>query len=243
MSPGGPPVVSWSRVSRPALVLGRSGEPVPVDRGLAAAEGVEVVGRSSGGGPVLWDRDLLALDVVLPRGHPLAPADVVRAYRWIGEAIAGALRRCGVADVEVVGVEQARRARRDGRPAAVACFGGLSPYEVTAGGRKVVGLSQTRRAPGALLQVGIPLRLDAPRLGRLLGDGDDGPVATDLARAAAGLDQVAPALGAERVVEEVDAALCRAAGARLSSSEPTAAERREIAAARTTLSPPARAGS
>ena len=40
--------------------------------------------------------------------------------------------------------------RTELRAADVACFGGLSPYEVLAGGRKVVGLSQTRRRQGTL---------------------------------------------------------------------------------------------
>ena len=129
--------------------------------------------RSSGGGPVLWDRDLLALDVALPRGHPLAADDVVAAYRWLGEAIADALGAVGVADVEVIDVPRARAAAGAPGAAADACFGGLSPFEVLAGGRKVVGLSQARRRPGALLQAGIPLTLDAARLARLMARDED----------------------------------------------------------------------
>ena len=199
------PIHSWSTVSTPGLVLGRLAADPPIDRGVIAEEGVTVVRRSSGGGPVLWDRDLLALDVVLPRGHRLAGDDVVEAYRWLGEAIADALRALGARDVAVIGVAEARAARARPGAAADACFGGLSPYEVLAGGRKVVGLSQARRKPGALLQAGIPLRLDARRLARLMGR--DAAFAASLAATAAGLDEVAPGAGAAQAIAAVDAAV------------------------------------
>jgi lipoate-protein ligase A len=190
-------------VTAPGLVLGRHAVDPELDADAVAAEGVEVLKRSSGGGPVLWDRDLLSLDVVLPRGHRLAPDDVVAAYRWLGEALADALTALGVPDVEVIALERARAAAPG--PAADACFGGLSPWEVLAGGRKVVGLSQTRRRTGALLQAGVPLRLDAARLARLLGR--DRAWADGLAATAAGVRDVAPDVTAEDVVEAVEAML------------------------------------
>jgi len=166
--------------------------------------------RSSGGGPVLWDGDLVALDVVLPRGHRLAADDVVAAYRWLGEAIADALRALGVPDVEVIDVARARAWKAAPGPAADACFGGLSPWEVLAGGRKVVGLSQTRRRPGALLQAGIPLVLDAGRLARVLGR--DAAWAEDLAATAAGLRELTPGVTSEDVVAATEAAIAAREG-------------------------------
>ena len=97
MPAAGPPAYSWSTVGSPGLVLGRLAVDPVLDRAAIDAEGVAVVRRSSGGGPVLWDPDLVSLDVVLPRGHPLAVDDVVAAYRWLGEAIADALRALGAA--------------------------------------------------------------------------------------------------------------------------------------------------
>jgi len=210
IGPGGAPAYSWSTVSSPALVLGRLAADPPIDRETASAEGVEVVRRSSGGGPVLWDAGLVALDVVLPRGHPLAVDDVVAAYRWLGEALADALRALGAPDVEVVGVERARAARGRPGPAADACFGALSPFEVLAGGRKVVGLSQARRRPGTLLQAGVPLQLDAERLARLMGRG--GAFARDLAATATGLCELVPGVGAADLVRAVDDAVSRRCG-------------------------------
>jgi len=168
MTAQGPPVLSWSTVTAPALVLGRSPAESTIDHEAARAAGVAVLRRRSGGGPVLWDDGLLALDVVLPSGHRLAGQDVVAAYRWLGEALAGALRALGVPDVAVLSPAEARAHRDAGGPAAEACFGGRSPYEVTAGGRKAVGLSQARRRQGALFQVGILRALDAAGLARLI---------------------------------------------------------------------------
>jgi lipoate-protein ligase A len=156
---------------------------------------------------VLWDTGLLALDVVLPRGHPLEGRDVVEGYRWLGDALAGGLRALGAPEVEVVQVPRARAAAP--RPADVACFGGLSPYEVLAGGRKVVGLSQARRRGGTLLQAGVLLDLDAARLARVLGGGDR--LAADLAAAAAGLSELVPGLEPDGVVAAVDPLLVAAA--------------------------------
>lgn len=197
-------------MTAPALVLGRAATEPFVDRDAAAAAGVEVLRRRSGGGPVLWDAGLLALDVVLPRGHRLAGDDVVAAYRWLGEALAGALRALGVPDVAVLSPAEARAdPGRDGS-AALACFGGRSPYEVTAGGRKAVGLSQARRRQGALFQAGILLGLDVAGLARLLapaGRARDAFAADLAARAGA-----PPGLEAARIVEAVEAELGRRQG-------------------------------
>lgn len=197
-------------MTAPALVLGRAATEPFVDRDAAAAAGVEVLRRRSGGGPVLWDAGLLALDVVLPRGHRLAGDDVVAAYRWLGEALAGALRALGVPDVAVLSPAEARAdPGRDGS-AALACVGGRSPYEVTAGGRKAVGLSQARRRQGALFQAGILLGLDVAGLARLLapaGRARDACAADLAARAGA-----PPGLEAARIVEAVEAELGRRQG-------------------------------
>jgi lipoate---protein ligase len=218
LAPGAAPVLSWSTVRAPALVLGRSGRVPAVDRAACAAAGVEVLARRSGGGPVLWDAGLLALDVVLPRGHLLAEDDVVQAYRWVGEALAGALRALGVGDVAVVAPAAARAARAGAGPAAAVCFGGLSPYEVTAGGRKVVGLSQARRAAGTLLQAGIALRLDAEGLAGLLAmdPAARSGFTRDLGARAGGLPPLAPA----DVVAAAEEELSRRAGARLTPAPP-----------------------
>lgn len=228
MAPGDRPILSWSTVTRTALVLGRAAGAPPVDRAAVRAAGAEVVRRSSGGGPVLWDDGLVSLDVILPPGHPLAPADVVRAYRWLGEAIAAALRTLGLRDVETVPVERARLSARDPGPAADACYGGISPYEVLVDGRKVVGLSQARRRPGTLLQAGTLLTVDGALTARMMGR--DAGFGAALDAHAAGLREWLPHLAVGDVVAAVDRELETALGP-WAPDVPSEAERASIAAA------------
>lgn len=217
MAPGASPILSWSTVVAPALVLGRAGRAPAVDRDACAAAGIPVLQRRSGGGSVLWDAGLLALDVLLPGGHPLAGGDVVAAYRWLGEALGATLRALGVAEVAVVAPAAARADREAAGPAAPACFGTLSPWEVTAAGRKVVGLAQARRRQGTLLQAGIALRLDARALAGLLALPASAreAFARDLDARAGGL----PRLDPRALVVASEAEIARRVGARMAATD------------------------
>ncbi|MDT4860255.1 Octanoyltransferase LipM [compost metagenome] len=120
--------------------------------------GLEVLLRESGGGSVLTGPWMLGLSVALPPDHPLVATSPVGSYRWLGEAIAQTLQGCGVPSHAVA--PQDLRARVAAGAAAGpdwACFGGLSPWEVLSGGRKIAGLAQVRRAHGVLLVGGVLL--------------------------------------------------------------------------------------
>ena len=171
----GSPALRWYVTPRPALVLGVGQPRDDFDAAACQRAGLPLVRRSSGGTAVLADGRLLNLDVALPAAHRLGHRDVVRAYAWLGTALARALGRLGWAAC-VVTPDAARRdtdvLRADERPGTTAlrrtCFGGRSPYEVLIAGRKVVGLCQVRRRAGTLYQVGILLGFDAARLAGLL---------------------------------------------------------------------------
>jgi lipoate---protein ligase len=187
--PGDPATLAWWFVDDDALVLGR-GSKVSADAVACDAAGVSVVRRASGGGPVLWGSDLLALDVIIPTGHPRYSDDVAESYRWLGEALARTITGFGV-PARALPPGEARDAA--GPMGALACFASLSPWEVIVDERKVVGLSQVRRRTGTLLQAGILLDIDGARLAGLLQlDVATRSALTDtLARGATGLrDQV-----------------------------------------------------
>ncbi len=206
-------IFSWSQVFPAALVLGRSAQRPRLNDEAREQLGIPLVQRASGGGPVLWDENLLSLDVAVPPGHPLAGRDVTEAYRWLGEAVAQGLGRLGF-PARVVTVAEARAdAARDDSIAVRArraCFGGLSPFEVVGPDRrKVVGLSQVRRQTGTLFQCGIAMRFDADLLATLIEPDaeEQAALASALRERAAGLDEYRVAVDPAATVGTIESAL------------------------------------
>lgn len=158
----------WYVVEQPALILGSSQRSADVDFDACEAAGVSVHRRRSGGTAVYADTTLLSLEVVLPAGHRLLSQNVTTAYRWFGEVWREALDRLGVA-ADVVEDAPARALNASLDPAVKqVCFGGVSPYEVLVGQRKLVGLAQVRRRQGGLLQAGIYLHWEPEHISGLL---------------------------------------------------------------------------
>lgn len=195
LAEGGRPALRWYGARRPALVIGSGQRPHEVDGQAAAVAGVTVHRRASGGAAVLFVPGFLMQDIALPPGHPLYKADVSESYAWLGGVWAEALAALGVA-AELIDVPSARADTRDADPLVRrACFGGRSPYEVLAGGRKLVGLSQIRRRPGALFQAGLYARWPGRELAALLRlpPAERAATADALAARVAGLDELLPA--------------------------------------------------
>ncbi len=149
------PAIRWPRLAHAALFLGSSQRPAEVDLTAAGDAAISVHKRGSGGTAVYADAGHLWLDVALPAGHHLLLPDMTESYRWFGEVWARALAEAGIG-ARVVAPPEARalNARLD-REVRRACFGGVSPYEVLVGDRKIVGLAQVRRRQGGLLQAGV----------------------------------------------------------------------------------------
>jgi lipoate-protein ligase A len=185
----------WSESPGPALVIGSGQKLADIDMAACAAAGVSLHRRASGGSAVLFVPGLLMQDLVLPPGHPLAILDVSESYRWLGEVWAAALRGLGLPAAPIA-VPEAREDTRGLDPLLRrACFAGRSPYEILAGGRKLVGFSQVRRRHGTLLQVGVYVRWPGAELARLLRLApDEGQALADgLAARVAGLAELLPA--------------------------------------------------
>jgi lipoate-protein ligase A len=175
--PGGQErVVRLLETTRPALVLGSTQQESIV---VGDATGLDVVRRRSGGGAVLVEPGRVAwIDVAIGRADPLWDDDVGRAFHWLGDAWAAALRLLGMAGGTVHRGGLIRTPLSD-----LVCFAGLGPGEVTVAGAKVVGIAQRRTRDGALFQCALPLEWNPGPLAALLGlERVDAPVLSVVGR-------------------------------------------------------------
>lgn len=179
----------------PAVVLGSTQPIADVDQAAAAAAGIDIVRRRSGGGAV-WvaPDDPTWIDVIVPRHDPLWTDDVGQAFLPIGRAWCAALEAVGIGDLRVHDGAMVRT-----EWSSAVCFSGTGPGEVLdATGAKVVGISQRRTRAGARFQCAIHRQWDPEPLRALLAAP---PPSAALARAGAGIgdisvDDLAAALAA-----------------------------------------------
>ena len=186
--------VTVRTVTGPTLVLGSAQPDAVVDADAAAAAGISVVRRRSGGGAVWLDpQSITWLDVTIPAGDPLWDHDVGRAFWWLGDVWADVLRSLGHADATV------HHGPLVTTPwSSLICFAGLGAGEVTlptnhseAVPGKVVGISQRRTRGGALFQCGVLHAWDPGPLlaGLSLPDDDRTRARAELANAGATVPQ------------------------------------------------------
>ncbi len=161
-----PPTLRFYSWSEPVVILGVGQSGSDLDLAACEAHGCRVLRRISGGTAVYHDADELSFEITVPAGHRLGPPDVRLAYARFAEVLSDALSRIGVATRVV---EAAEAATRPSEPLLrPACFAALSPYELLASERKLVGLAQVRRG-GATIQHGAIYRqFDVEKLSRVL---------------------------------------------------------------------------
>jgi lipoate-protein ligase A len=152
-----PPTLRFYAWSPPCLSLGRNQPLADVDTAACRAAGVDVVRRATGGRAILHT-DELTYSVTLLQSDPRATGDVKEGYRRLSEGLLAGLRNLGA---EVV---QARRQAKQLPDLTAVCFETPSDYEITAGGRKLVGSAQWRARGGVLQHGTLPLCGDLARI-------------------------------------------------------------------------------
>lgn len=153
---------------RPAAVsLGYSQRAAgEIDLDACRERGIDVVRRLTGGRAVLHDAEL-TYSVVVREDHPDIPATITAAYHYFSQGLLAGLARLGV-DARMNIPRAAYGHSQPRRHASAACFDAPAHYEITAGGRKLIGSAQVRKG-GAILQHGsLLLRFDADALAAVL---------------------------------------------------------------------------
>jgi lipoate-protein ligase A len=153
------------------LSLGYGQTSADVDWERLNARGWQVVRRPTGGKAILHG-DELTYSLTLPLDDDVAQGDIVESYRRISQGLIEALSLLGLAP-------QSERARPRGERTGPVCFEVPSHYEITVGGRKLIGSAQVRRRAGLLQHGTLPLMGDITRICEAL------PYASDAAREAA----------------------------------------------------------
>jgi lipoate-protein ligase A len=145
----------------PCLSLGRSQKVTDVDLDALRGAGYGLVRRPTGGKAILHV-DELTYSVIVPQGDPRMAGGIVGSYRRLSMALVRGLER-----LSVIGIVADRRAE-NGPLEGPVCFEVPSDYEITVGGRKLVGSAQMR-SQGVVLQHGtLPLWGDITRICSLL---------------------------------------------------------------------------
>lgn len=228
-----PPALRFYRWDPPAVSLGRHQPLADIDQAAVAARGFELVRRPTGGRAILHI-DELTYSVAAPTGDPRVAGGVMDAYLRLSNALVAGLHTLGLA-----AAEKAPAATRAGADVSAACFEVPSAYEITAGGRKLMGSAQSRRAGYVLQHGSLPLRGDVARLVDLLvlPEGQAEQLRRDLhARACTLSEALAAATPGETAPIRFDTVAAYLAGAfaaalnlDLAPSQPTPVELRRTA--------------
>jgi lipoyl(octanoyl) transferase len=156
-----PPTLRFYQWAPPCLSLGKRQPPDGVDLAACRADGVDVVRRATGGWAILHT-DELTYSVALRPDDPRVSGAILDTYRTLSQGLILGLRVLE-ADAEMNPVIPG-----GAQNSSAACFEVPSAYEITVGGRKLIGSAQTRPAGKVLQHGSLPLYGDIARVARYL---------------------------------------------------------------------------
>ncbi|MGH8246578.1 MAG: lipoate--protein ligase family protein [Gammaproteobacteria bacterium] len=160
-----------------------------VDMARLNERGWQVVRRATGGRAILHT-DELTYSVIAPADEPRVAGTVLESYNRLAEAMLGAVRKLGLSvEKNGNGVKPAPSAQNP------VCFEVPSAYEITVGGRKLIGSAQARKKDGVLQHGSLPLTGDLTRICQALVFADEATRAEASARLLARATTVESVLG------------------------------------------------
>jgi len=218
-----PPTLRLYAWEPACLSLGYAQPASDVDLARLRARGWDLVRRPTGGRAVLHT-DELTYSMAGPLDEPRLAGTVLESYNRLARALTEALQLLGL-EVEIQEhVEKAKRAV----PNPV-CFEMPSTYEITVGGKKLVGSAQARRREGVLQHGSLPLTGDLGRILQVLAFRDEASRSRAAARLLERATTVETALGRPVSWEQAAAACARAfrsvLGLKLQQGDLTSSER------------------
>jgi lipoyl(octanoyl) transferase len=136
-----------------------------IDLAVCRSRGIDVVRRLTGGRAVLHDAEL-TYSIVVREDDPAIPPTITASYCYFSGGLLAGLKTLGL-DARM-SIPQAAYGQRKKQSASAACFDAPSHYEITVGGRKLVGSAQVRKN-GVILQHGsVLLRFSAEAVAAVL---------------------------------------------------------------------------
>lgn len=184
-----PPTLRFFAWDPPCLSLGYAQSVGDIDLARLRSHGYDLVRRATGGRAILHT-DELTYSVTAPDSDARLSGGIVESYRRLSAGLLVGLERLGL------NVNNHR-----GAPAASlsgpVCFEVPSNYEITAGGKKLVGSAQLRKQGVALQHGTLPLTGDITRICEVLAFDDEAARSRARAHVAARATTIADVLGTE----------------------------------------------
>lgn len=174
-----PPTLRLFAWQPACLSLGYAQTVADVDRTRLTQRGWDLVRRPTGGKAILHT-DELTYSVSGPQTEPRLAGSVLESYRRLSVALLKALHLLGIP-----AQSQAETLHRENEPKGPVCFEAPSNYEITVGGKKLIGSAQSRRRDGVLQHGTLPLYGDLTRIITVLNFPDEAGRAAALERLAA----------------------------------------------------------
>ncbi len=228
-----PPTLRLYAWQPPCLSLGYAQPYGEVDIERLHQLGWELVRRPTGGRAILHT-DELTYSVTGPHDEPRLIGGVLESYRQVSEALLLALHLLGVPaearenpaqNPATQASSQSENNTTAAQPTQPICFEVPSNYEITVGGKKLIGSAQARRKEGVLQHGSFPLWGDLARITQVLVYSDEakrGNAAEHLLKRATTLECV---VNKRPLWDEVAQAYCaafeKALNLQLISEEPT----------------------
>lgn len=135
-----------------------------IDYAFCREQGIDVVRRLTGGRAVLHAAEL-TYSIVVAEDYPGMPPTITASYRYLTQGLLLGLAKIGLT-AEMTKPQSSYAQRVPGHPAqhsSAACFDAPSHYELTVGGKKLIGSAQVRKK-GVILQHGSILLDFSPEL-------------------------------------------------------------------------------